>query len=549
MFEDYMRDGLSYNDAELKAIKYISSLLEPLGKNINDYKFVPYNVNIEESERLSNMISEEMRYSVSNMDTNQEILLNEHQKQAYDIVLENIFNNKNSMFFIDGPGGTGKTFLYKKLLSAVRSRNYIALAVASSGVAASLLPGGCTAHSKFKIPLESSTETNCSISKQSALADLLRMTKLIVWDEAPMVNRFTIEALDKVLRDINDCDLPFGGKVIVLGGDFRQILPVVPKGSKVDIIKSSLVFSYLWPLFTKLSLVQNMRAHLDISYSNYLLDIGNGLEVTHSCDMITLPSEITIPYKDELVSLNELINVVFPDLHNYADNLATMINRVILTPKNESVDQINTMLLKQIPGQTFTYYSFDESIDKTEQSIQEDFLNTLTPNGIPPHELTLKKNCPIMLLRNINPSEGLCNGTRLVCKNFERNVIDAEISIGEHHGKRVFLPRIPFIPLEGDKNSIPFKRTQFPIRPCFAMTINKAQGQTLDFVGLYLPDPVFSHGQLYVALSRARTSKCIKVLIKPSALHSISLHSLCTKNVVYREILDLVHEVQRSTTI
>ena len=140
------------------------------------------------------------------------------------------------------------------------------------------------------------------------------------------------------------------------------------------------------------------------------------------------------------------------------------------------------------------------------------------------------------MLRNINAAEGLCNGTRLICRHFERNVIDAEIAVGENSGKRVFLPRIPFVPLEGQKNPFPFRRTQFPIRPCFAMTINKAQGQTLEFVELYLPEPVFSHGQLYVALSRAKKAECIKVLIKTDVDDPITRS---TKNVVYHKILQL----------
>ena len=107
--------------------------------------------------------------------------------------------------------------------------------------------------------------------------------------------------------------------------------------------------------------------------------------------------------------------------------------------------------------------------------------------------------------------------------------------------KRVFLPRIPFIPLENKKYPYPFKRIQFPIRLSFAMTINKAQGQTLDFVGLYLPEPVFSHGQLYVALSRARTARCIQILIKADINDPIS--STRTKNVVYHEVLSLANRL------
>lgn len=146
--------------------------------------------------------------------------------------MKKIKDESSGAFFIDGPGGTCKTFLYKTLLTNVRNQNFIALATASSGVAASLLPRGRTTHSRFKIPLETIGEINCSVSKQSALGILLKMSKLIIWDKAPMVNRCAIKAVDKLLRDITDTNLPFCGKVIVFGGDFRQVLPIVPKGKK-----------------------------------------------------------------------------------------------------------------------------------------------------------------------------------------------------------------------------------------------------------------------------------------------------------------------------
>ena len=156
----------------------------------------------------------------------------------------------------------------------------------------------------------------------------------------------------------------------------------------------------------------------------------------------------------------------------------------------------------------------------------------------PLHELLLKPNCPIILLRNINPSEGLCNGTLLILRGFDQNIIDAEISSGHHCGKRVLLPRIPFRPIENEKHIFLFKRTQFPISLCFAMTINKAQGQTLNYVGIYLPELVFSHGQLYIALSKAKTSNSIKILVKPTLVDK-SYYD-CTKNVVHHELLMLM---------
>lgn len=248
-----------------------------------------------------------------------------------------------------------------------------------------------------------------------------------------------------------------------------------------------------------------------------------------------------IPYDNQTTSIRKLMDVVFSDLNAYPDNIESMINRIILTPKNENVDFINMMLIEQFPGDSIKYYSFDEAININAQLCDEDFFNTLTPNGVPPHELILKKNCPIILLRNINPSEGLCNGTRLICKRFDRNIIDAEITVGQYKNKRVFLPRIPFVPCENDISPIRFKRTQFLVRVCFAMTINKAQGQTLDFVGLYLPEPVFAYGQLYVALSRVKSSKYVKLLMKPNE-NKERHHTTCTRNVVYKEVLSAIFE-------
>ncbi|KAH0680026.1 hypothetical protein KY285_021034 [Solanum tuberosum] len=108
---------------------------------------------------------------------------------AYNVITDRIFSNKSVAFFVDGPGGTGKTFLYRALLAIVRSMGNIALATATSGVAASILPGGRTAHSRFKIPIDLDDNTSCNISKESSLAGLIRDAKLIVWDEVSMAKK------------------------------------------------------------------------------------------------------------------------------------------------------------------------------------------------------------------------------------------------------------------------------------------------------------------------------------------------------------------------
>ncbi|XP_022878625.1 uncharacterized protein LOC111396421 [Olea europaea var. sylvestris] len=205
------------------------------------------------------------------------------------------------------------------------------------------------------------------------------MTKLTVWGEVPMINKCVFDVLDKMLKDITKCELPFSRKVVVFGGDFRQVLSVVQRGTKDDIMKANLVFSDLWQYFTQRPLTENMRAKLDPLFCEYLLRIGNGIKREHTCHMIKLLSGIIIDFESEFESLKKLIAIVFPNFHTYGDNLNAMMNRVILTPKNEPVDVINNMFVKGIPKEIFTYFSFDEVIDKTEGFIHKDFLNSLTP--------------------------------------------------------------------------------------------------------------------------------------------------------------------------
>ncbi|CAL9016010.1 unnamed protein product [Prunus brigantina] len=151
-----------------------------------------------------------------------------------------------ALFFVHGHGGTGKTFLWHTIISKIRSEHKIVLAVASSGIASLLLPGGRTDHSRFKIPLTISNCSTCQIKKGTHLAKLIEKADLIVWDEAPMNHKHCFEALDKSLSDIlshlNNLDnnAPFGGKPFLLGGDFRQILPVIPGGTREEIIDASL---------------------------------------------------------------------------------------------------------------------------------------------------------------------------------------------------------------------------------------------------------------------------------------------------------------------
>ncbi|XP_060184048.1 uncharacterized protein LOC132613812 [Lycium barbarum] len=385
-------------------------------------------------------------------------------------ILNRIFSNKPGAFFIDGPGGTGKTFLYRALLATVRLKGFIAIATTTSGVAASVLPGGRTAHSCFKLPIDVGENYCCNISKQSSLAFLIQDAKLIVWDEVSMARKKLVETFDSLFRDVMGINTLFGGKVVVFGGDFRQTLPVVKSGAKKDFIRECLLYSNIWDHLQKFRLTQNMRACKDPAFCEYLLRIGHGREEVNEHDKIEVPKSFLIPFTNEKESLDILFKTVYPNLEMLMSDTSSVTSRVILTTKNDFVNEINQMFIDKFPTTAVTFIGIDETVEPKDQSQFEDFLHSLNPTGLPPY--------------------------------------NAKIASGDFKGKHVFIPRIPLLCSPDEKLPIQFQRTQFPVRLCFAMTINKAQGQTLDSVGIYLREPVFSHDQLDVALSRAKSSDC-----------------------------------------
>ena len=191
-------------------------------------------------------------------------LLTADQREVYDSFCSLIGDNEGGMLFLDAPGGTGKTFLINLLLAKLRSEGKIALATASSGIAATLLTGGRTLHSTFKIPLDlyAMDIPICSIKKGTALCKVIQEGKATVVDEAPMTNKLAFEALDRTLKDLTGKDRPMGGMCMLLCGDFRQILPVIQGGTRSNIVDSCLKKSFLWDHVVVKHLHTNMRVHL-----------------------------------------------------------------------------------------------------------------------------------------------------------------------------------------------------------------------------------------------------------------------------------------------
>ena len=482
-------------------------------------------------DRLSREMLREKSYNVNKLHDyvlENERLLMPDQKAAYNAILKQIDKKAGGIYFLDAPGGTGKTFVINLLLAKIRLRSGIAIAVASSGIAATLLHGGRTAHSTLKLPLNLTNSENpvCNISRGTGEAMVLQECELIAWDECTMAHRLAFEALNRTLQDLRGSGENMGGVVVLLAGDFRQTLPVIPRGTMADELKACLKASNLWIHVITLGLNTNMRVRIqgDVAAGNFaqqLLTIGNGkVPVEATSGLISIPDN----FCNVVESIEVLKNSVFPNIQNHFKDHEWLCERAILAPKNNSVNAINLQIQLQLPGETISYKSVDTVTDVNEAvRYPTEFLNSLEPPGMPSHNLALKIGSPIMLLRNLDAPR-LCNGTRLCVKSLMPHVIEATILTGCAKGDDVFIPRIPMVPTD---MPFEFKRLQFPVRLAFAMSINKAQGQSLKVAGINLETPCFSHGQLYVACSRVGTGKNLYVFA-PDAK---------TKNIVYQTAL------------
>jgi hypothetical protein len=248
-------------------------------------------------------------------------------------------------------------------------------------------------------------------------------------------------------------------------------------------------------------------------------------------------------------TIDSLVDEVYGDLGCFTDSQSRnehIIQKAILTPLNEDVDSINTAIMNRFdfttpdntPAQHRTYHSADSIVQGEQRGIYPtEFLNSLSMSGVPPHTLTLQEGCPVILLRNM--PGGLANGTRLIVVKLMQHIIDVEIATGPDKGRCVFIPRLSITPSDTERMPFTLRQRQFPLRPTFAMTINKAQGQTLQTVGVYLPKPIFCHGQLYVAFSRCGSRRGVRVLVQGGS--KVALNEaptgVYTSNVVYREVL------------
>jgi ATP-dependent DNA helicase PIF1 len=240
------------------------------------------------------------------------LMLTDEQRCVHDKIMESVGSDDGGFFFLYGYGGTEKTFIWKTLLAVVRTMGLIVLNAASSGITALLLPGGRTAHSMLTVRIEI----------------MVRAAKLIIWDEAPMMHRWCFEAVDRSIMSKNDPlneFRPFGGMTAVLGGDFRQILAVVQKGTRQDIFDAPINSSKIRAYCNVLRLTVNMRLGASsvpveqeeiANFGKWILSIGDDNDASdENGEMkVEIPKDLLI--SDTTNMLMSLIDFVYPDLND-----------------------------------------------------------------------------------------------------------------------------------------------------------------------------------------------------------------------------------------
>jgi len=479
--------------------------------------------------------------------------MNEEQQPIFDEIIaavESFTTGTNDLeyncFFIDGPAGTGKTTLYKHILFYMKSKRLPAIATAYSGIAALLLPNGTTLHSVAKIPIPCDIDSYCSwwyknSDRIKTCAEPWKDAVLLIIDEVSMLSNDILNCLNRSLKRLRNSNKPFGGLLMIFGGDFRQILPVIKHAKRAKIVSQTIVnHTSIWQYIKRFSLKTNMRLLSNvksctkkvtttlIKYSLFLEKVGEG---RFDSDKVTIPEYVEVVRKPK-----DLIRKTYKGQFRRNGTIIItpkLYNTAIVCPTNKGVDYLNASVLAKFPGEEKTFCSVDELIQDNSyvKTYPIEIINNFEAYSLPPHKLHLKIGVPLMILRNLNVAKGLCNGTRVILEEMSSHVLKVRKI---ENNKQYVLPRI-WLNCEEDKYPVKFTRLQFPVRLCFAMTINKSQGQTIGNLGVYLNTSVFTHGQLNVALSRVQDPRNLCVCNPGKKPREV-------RNVVYPEIIHKIVE-------
>ena len=414
------------------------------------------------------------------------------QKSAVTAVFDAVgVPASKTVFVVQGGAGTGKTLWINCVAAGLRGRGKSVLCVASSALAASLIEGGKTAHSAFGIPVPVLDDSSfCRMD--TACRRHIRSVDVVIWDEMSRINKEVANCVDISFQDVQRNVAPFGGKIMIFVGDFKQLPPVVPhgKGEYCTIQRCE-----WWLSATKMRFSHNWRAHLNPKFTDLLEDVGTGV----------LPT-VEVPEHSRCSDVADLVARVFSlDILDAVND-----HSMILSLRLQDAAYINGFVMELIPGIQFSALASDV-FPVDENQLPSEYIATLAIPGAPAFDIPLKIGARYIIIKNY--AVGVVNGTLCKLVSFSRDIIHVKLLTGTRMNSVVMLPKCCFSVLP-EASGLPhsFSRTQFPIAVAYCVTVHKSQGQTFNNVGLHFSSDAFAHGQLYVALSRTGSWRQIVVL-------------------------------------
>ena len=497
------------------------------------------------------------------------------QHSAYERLVSALGHDSiqgDKSFFMDGRAGAGKSFVIDCVIEFCDTHNHIVLVCSSTGVNALNLRHCRTMHGMFSVPIDADAHSRSSIERGDSMADLIAAASALVYDESFVHSKYALEVVNKVCGDMrSNIESLFGGLLFLGCGDWRQTLPIADgvRGHE-DSISMCLVNWEHWPDLTRLPLEGNMRLErckLTMSkrarkrnqkFAAFLQKIGDGMTGStlanakfHSRKHVKLPSRILSDTREDLISTT--FSDVFDALHDSPDlvvleekltNAYASTSLLALTIKDTV--ELNDMMLQDVHSRlrklnlceapVFSYDARDVECNVCYSRPTAEVLGAQV-SGLPPFQLNLCIFSVVLLLRNVDLSRGLANGTRLLVLGLSEDFIKVKILSGKpgdtfYHQIRI----ITRMRCQRRKNGHRLSICQFPLTPAWAITIHKAQGQSVVRLGVYLRSVVFCHGQLYVALSRGMLVDNIRVFIGHEPLVDGRHSKRTTMNMVSCEL-------------
>ncbi len=578
MIDDYMMITDNRELSENRFYRAIETKLNRENKSLENYGYkVPINMDTPlQIERLKWKMDEQSA-ELQRLLTEEPFGNNIEQQNLYNTIQSDILTysrdrtllTDHKFYFIDGDAGVGKSSVMRKLQAYARSIGVLIGICAATTLAALNFKGGIfknknisiikydiilnfigqTAHSYFGYPVIEENDKDpekpfeCNVENTNR-AELLQNVLVIFWDEFISNHRDIFEAVLKI----------FNGTVkyiFVTAGDFQQIPPVIKNGAKAEVINALISSSMYWPEFNIIKLIQNMRLlsltddverQNQVQYAICLQNIARNIisvDTVHISDIDDDTVQLGLPNMEYFMEDNvyEAIDWLYP---NHMFNSCIACDTVILAATNEIVDiwnekiqNLNNSIAIELVSKD-TFCEVDDPHGHLSNMVNKNVLQKYDVNGCPPHILTLKVGDVCIVLRAMM-GLNIPTNSRVLILEINNYVIKAKML---ENNKIVAIPRIPFIIQMPFGMSYKILRRQFPLRLAYAMTYNKSQSQTLQKVLLDVICPPFMHGHLYVAMSRVRNAKNIKLFLKTENIVKHEDRDIpAITNVVYQEIL------------